>query len=82
MFLVVDFRWIQMIKYKLRVTMNRLENEYDQVRMAIHKGKCIVKTTMHSIISDPSPDNNPEDNVGITQFLSNHDGFDGIIKYR
>ncbi|CAF3503976.1 unnamed protein product [Adineta steineri] len=31
---------------------------------------------------DPSPDNNPEETVGITQFLSNHDGFDGIIKYR
>ncbi|CAF2479447.1 unnamed protein product [Rotaria sp. Silwood2] len=31
---------------------------------------------------DPSPDYNPEVSVGITQFLSNHDGFDGIIKYR
>ncbi|CAF4575167.1 unnamed protein product [Rotaria sp. Silwood1] len=31
---------------------------------------------------DPSPDYNPEETVGITQFLSNHDGFDGIIKYR
>ena len=31
---------------------------------------------------DPSPNNNPEENVGITQFLSNHEGFDGIIKYR
>ncbi|CAF5186772.1 unnamed protein product, partial [Rotaria magnacalcarata] len=25
---------------------------------------------------------NPEETVGITQFLSNHEGFDGIIKYR
>lgn len=31
---------------------------------------------------DPSADHNPEDDVGITEFLSNHDGFDGIIKYR
>lgn len=41
-----------------------------------------VAIQKNSLISDPSPDNNPEDNVGITQFLSNHDGFDGIVKYR
>lgn len=31
---------------------------------------------------DPSPDYNPEDDVGITEFVSSHEGFDGIIKYR
>jgi len=37
---------------------------------------------LYSCLLDPSPDNKPEENVGITQFLSDHDGFDGIIKYR
>ncbi|UJR33304.1 hypothetical protein I4U23_020754 [Adineta vaga] len=34
------------------------------------------------IRTEPSPDNNPEEAVGISQFLSNNEGFDGIIKYR
>ncbi|CAF3325321.1 unnamed protein product [Rotaria socialis] len=32
--------------------------------------------------TDNSSVTNPEETVGITQFLSNHEGFDGIIKYR
>jgi hypothetical protein len=40
-----------------------------------------LKTGLFSSL-DPSPEHNPEETVGITQFLSNHDGFDGIIKYR
>ena len=33
-------------------------------------------------ITDPSPKHNPEEIVGIVAFLSMHDGFDGIMKYR
>ena len=59
-----------------------VDDEPARKRIRPGENKCIVEIEMHWIISDPSPDNNPEDNVGITQFLSNHDGFDGIIKYR
>lgn len=41
-----------------------------------------LKRVRHVVLLESPIESNPEDVVGITQFVSNHDGFDGIIKYR